>query len=485
MEYRRAESVAEALTLYTEPDVCSRLLAGGTDFVIQLRRGEFTCDRIVDIGQIPELRRIALHDGELFIGANVTFGALLAHPLIREHAPILAQMAAEAGAVQLRNMGTIGGNIANAALAADSLPVLVALDARAEVIGPEGTRQVGLDALITGPGRHALETGEIIKGFRFHPPEGRSVFLKVGRRNALNIARLSMSAVGRLDAEGRIAEVRLVPGAAFKHTRRVIEVEETLLGRRPAADLFKAAGQQMAACMIQISGRRWSTEYKEPVITALTRRALAYVFANGDAEEAAPPLDLMEHLHRSPAHDLEARPPDPAEQVHTHITHEGLPQRMTFTLNGEQVSAEVPVGLSLLTVLRDTFGMLSVKEGCNSGECGACTVLLDDQAVLSCLTLAHQADGRRVVTIEGVRAPDDGLTDLQEDFIDHGAVQCGICIPGMLLSAEALLARNLDPSREEIRYAIAGNLCRCTGYRQIVDAIEATAEQRRAQEEGA
>ena len=479
MEYRQAQTLEEALALYNEAGVCARLLAGGTDFMIQLRRGEIACDRVIDIARIPALRRIALEHGEFFIGAGVSFGALLAHPLIHAHAPILAQMAAEAGAVQLRNMGTIGGNIANAALAADSLPVLIALEARAEIAGPEGVREAAIEALITGPGRHTLQPGEIITGFRFAPPAGRSVFIKVGRRNALNIARLSMSAVGHLDAEGRIAEARLVPGAALSYTRRLPELEALLVGERPSPALFAAAGERMAALMIEISGRRWSADYKEPVIAALTRRALEAIFAE-DAEAAtAELLTWMEHLHREAERTIEAQPPDPAQQVHTRIAHSGAPQRLSFTLNGETVSAEVPVGLSLLTVLRDSFGMLSTKEGCNSGECGACTVLLDDEAVLGCLTLAHQAEGRRVVTVEGLRAPDGGLTDLQDAFIEHGAVQCGVCIPGMLLSAEALLARDLHPTREEIRYGIAGNLCRCTGYQQIVDAIEATAARRR------
>ncbi len=483
MEYRRPKSIAEALTLHNEPGICSRLLAGGTDFMIQMRRGEITCDRVVDIGQLPDLRRIEMQDGELHLGAAVTFGMLLAHPLIGERAPILAQMAAEAGAVQLRNMGTIGGNIANAALAADSLPALIALEAEAEIAGPEGTRAVAIEDLITGPSRHTLQPGEIITGFRFVPPTGRSVFVKLGRRNALNIARLSMSAVGHLDDGGRIAEVRLVPGAALYHTRRVTEIENPLVGKYPAPALFEAAGQLMAARMIEISGRRWSTDYKESVIIALTQRALEYVFAPDSESADARLLEVMEHLHRSSTHAVAARPPDPARQVHTRIAHDGPPQRLTFTLNGEEVSAEVPVGLSLLTVLRDTFGMLSTKEGCNSGECGACTVLLNDEAVLGCLTLAHQVEGRRVVTTEGLRPPEGELTDLQQAFIDHGAVQCGICIPGMILSGEALLARNLHPSREEIRYGIAGNLCRCTGYQQIVDAIEVTAAQRREKKE--
>jgi len=152
--------------------------------------------------------------------------------------------------------------------------------------------------------------------------------------------------------------------------------------------------------------------------------------------------------------------------------------KMTFNLNGNPVSVEAPADSTLLTVLRDYLGMTGTKEGCNIGECGACSVLLDGRLVNSCLTLAAQAQGRTVVTIEGVRAPDGGPNDLQEAFIQYGAVQCGFCIPGMVLAGEALLAANPRPSRIQIREAIAGNLCRCTGYQQIVDAIQATASQR-------
>ena len=122
--------------------------------------------------------------------------------------------------------------------------------------------------------------------------------------------------------------------------------------------------------------------------------------------------------------------------------------------------------------------MTGTKEGCGVGECGACSVLLDGLLVNSCLILAAQANGRNVVTIEGIRGWDGGPNDLQQAFIDHGAVQCGFCIPGMVLAGEALLAHNPHPSRPEIRSAIAGNLCRCTGYIQIVNAIEATAHHR-------
>jgi len=153
-------------------------------------------------------------------------------------------------------------------------------------------------------------------------------------------------------------------------------------------------------------------------------------------------------------------------------------RELTFTLNGRPVSVQAPADRSLLDVLRDDLGLTGTKEGCNIGECGACSVLLDGRLVNSCLVLARQAGGRSVVTIEGVRGADGGPNDLQQAFIDYGAVQCGYCIPGMVLAGEALLSVNPQPDRVQIREAIAGNLCRCTGYQQIVDAIEATARQR-------
>jgi len=151
-----------------------------------------------------------------------------------------------------------------------------------------------------------------------------------------------------------------------------------------------------------------------------------------------------------------------------------------FTLNGRPVQIEAPPDITLLTLLRDHLGLIGTKEGCSVGECGACAVLMDGRLVNSCLVLAPQAAGSEVVTIEGIRGPDGGPNDMQENFITYGAVQCGICIPGMVMAGEALLMLNAEPSRAEIRTALAGNLCRCTGYQQIVDAIEATAQQRAA-----
>lgn len=143
-------------------------------------------------------------------------------------------------------------------------------------------------------------------------------------------------------------------------------------------------------------------------------------------------------------------------------------------VNGRTVRAEVPATRTLLEFLREDLGLTGTKEGCGKGECGACTVLVDGKPVNSCLMLAYQADGKQVVTIEGLER-DGSLHPIQEAFVTEGAVQCGFCTPGMIMSAKALLDANPSPTRDEIRQAISGNLCRCTGYAKIIRAIEVAA----------
>jgi len=158
--------------------------------------------------------------------------------------------------------------------------------------------------------------------------------------------------------------------------------------------------------------------------------------------------------------------------------------KIAFTLNGEPVELEAPASVTLLHLLREYLGLTGAKPGCEIGECGACSVILDGRVVNSCQLLAPQVLGREVITIEGLRASDGGPSDLQRAFVEFGAVQCGYCTPGMVVAAQAFLDRNPAPTRGEIREAIAGNLCRCTGYQQIVDAIEATAARRRSTKGG-
>ncbi len=151
-----------------------------------------------------------------------------------------------------------------------------------------------------------------------------------------------------------------------------------------------------------------------------------------------------------------------------------MKHRVTLNVNGRLEELLVEANQTLLQVLRQELGLTGAKHGCGEGECGACTVLLDGRPINSCLVLAVQADGRQVTTIEGL-ATGSRLHPLQEAFIEQGAIQCGFCTPGMILTAKAFLDENPNPSRQDIRAAISGNLCRCTGYQKIVEAVEAAA----------
>jgi len=153
--------------------------------------------------------------------------------------------------------------------------------------------------------------------------------------------------------------------------------------------------------------------------------------------------------------------------------------RIALTVNGEYEQVDVPSQMTLMQMLRDKLALTGTKNGCNAGECGACTVLLNGEPVNSCMVLAVECGGAEVLTVEGLSR--DGVLDpVQQAIIDHGGVQCGFCTPGILISSRALLDRQPDPSEDEIRQALVGNLCRCTGYLRIVDAVKDAASRQRA-----
>lgn len=159
-------------------------------------------------------------------------------------------------------------------------------------------------------------------------------------------------------------------------------------------------------------------------------------------------------------------------------------QPLACSVNGMELRLEVRPGIRLIDLLRVELGLTGTKEGCGEGECGACTVLVDGRPVNACLYPALEAEGRRITTIEGLAEPDGALSPIQQAFVDHGGIQCGFCTPGMILAAKALLDDNPDPTDREIREALVGNLCRCTGYAQIVKSVSHAASALRPSREG-
>jgi CO/xanthine dehydrogenase FAD-binding subunit len=278
--YERPQSIQDAVHLLNQSGFKNRPLAGSTDLILLLRHKPELCDRVVDISLIPEMRVIEKRGDTVIIGAACPFSDVISNPIIKKIAPILADACKTVGAVQIRNMGTIGGNVANAAACADSLPALVCLDASARVLTPTEEFNWPVTELVLGPNKTRIPMGGLLVSLSFTvPPEGsRGVFLKLGRRNAMAISRLTVAALGRLNPDGKIADARFVTGSAAPTICRFKDVEESLVGKIPTPELLMAAGKLATDEMIKLSGLRWSSEFKVPALSAMTTRALARVF---------------------------------------------------------------------------------------------------------------------------------------------------------------------------------------------------------------
>lgn len=276
-EYYSPESVAESCALLEQIGNGARILAGGTDVLIEMRKSEVeTIGSIIDISGISSLKGIGDSGDTIVIKPLATHTDILRSALIGIHAPLLKTAVAGIGSPQIRNRGTIGGNIMNAAACADTVPPLIALGARIRLQSSRGDRTVALSDFFTKPYVTMAQRGEILTEIRFQklPSDARSAFIKLGRRNALSISRLSVAAIVQRDQSGVVIDARIVPGAALPTWHRVAEAENLLIGQKPTKELCIEAGKKVADTMISFTGRRWSTEYKEPVIAVLVRRAL-------------------------------------------------------------------------------------------------------------------------------------------------------------------------------------------------------------------
>jgi len=162
-----------------------------------------------------------------------------------------------------------------------------------------------------------------------------------------------------------------------------------------------------------------------------------------------------------------------------------MSKKIVIDLNNDRLTIDIEEHWTLLYLLREKLGLTGSKEGCGSGECGACSVIVDGKAINSCLCPAMEADGKKITTIEGLSSPDGTLDPLQKSFVENGGIQCGFCSPGMIISSRALLDENPNPSEQEIKHALAGNLCRCTGYVQIIDSVKSARDSARTKKRGA
>ena len=275
LDYKTPKTLQEACQLLWEACGKAKVIAGGTDLVIGLRNGDQNPQLLMDITNLKELRGIEESDGTLSIGAAVSHSEIASSPLVRQYGNVLSNAASEIGSPQIRNLGTIGGNIVNASPAADTLPPLLVLDATGKVASQEGEREVPVAQLIKGPYETTLQPQEILVRITFKkvPKNMKGCFVRLARREAMAIARMSVALLIQMQ-EGQVKDIRIAPGAVLPMPQRLEEVEEFLKGRFPDGELLRVAYRKVSETMIRRSGIRPSTSYKAPVVEALFVRAM-------------------------------------------------------------------------------------------------------------------------------------------------------------------------------------------------------------------
>jgi xanthine dehydrogenase iron-sulfur cluster and FAD-binding subunit A len=455
-------TIDETLELLARHGKEARVVAGGTDLIIEMERGMCSPTTIVDISRTPDLDRIVSgEDGLIYLGPMVTHNQVVGSALCVEKAYPLAQACWQVGAPQIRNRGTVAGNLITASPANDTITPLWALDAKVTLLSTRGKRTLPLEEFFLGVRQTALADDELLASISFPAlaANERGVFLKLGLRRALTISVVNVAVVLAFEGD-RVSRARIALGSVAPTIVRAPEAEAALVGRELDYQVIEEAGRLAAVASRPIDDIRGSAGYRREMVRVLTVRALRALREGGErADWPERPVMLW---GATDGHFL------PLGGAMRHYDASG---DINCVVNGRSVTVSGAGDKTLLRMLREDLGLTGTKEGCAEGECGACTVLLDGIAVLSCLVPAPRADGCQVVTVEGL-AEDGQLHPLQQSFVEAGAVQCGYCTPGLLVSGAALLEERPQPTPDEARQAITGNLCRCTGYYKIIEAIE-------------
>ena len=468
-EYISAATLEEAAQLLAARAPKARIVAGATDLLLELERGQRPgVETLIDITRIPDLDRIELdEDGLLHLGPLVTHNHCASSKLLREKAYPLARATWEVGAPQIRNRGSVAGNLITASPANDTITPLMALDATLTLLSTAGKRQVALRDFYTGVRKSVLRPDEILVDIAFQGLDAaqRGTFIKVALRRAQAISIVNMAIILTLDA-ATVQKAAITLGAVAPTIIHAAEAEASLAGKLLTDDVIASAAKLAAQAANPIDDIRSSGDYRREMLRVFMTRGLKAL--RDGQEQAGMPDDPVTLMGALPAH------PEPAPRPPTTHTSGGSP--IETTINGKAYTLTSGFDKTLLRLLREDAGLTGTKEGCAEGECGACTVFLDGVAVMACMVPAPRAHGAEIVTVEGLaglasRRPGQ-LHPIQDAFIADGAVQCGYCTPGFLMSAAKLLEERPSPTKNEIEQAITGNLCRCTGYYKIVQAIE-------------
>jgi carbon-monoxide dehydrogenase medium subunit len=476
-EYINATSIDEVIRILAEKRESARVVAGGTDLILELERGVRTgIETLIDVTRIPQLDQIALdEDDVIHLGALVTHNDCAASKLIRKRAYPLARAAWEVGAPQIRNRGTIAGNLITASPANDTITPLMALGASVTLLSTRGERKIPLEKFYTGVRKTVMEADEMLVDISFPAmtKTQRGTFIKLALRRAQAISLVDVALVldvstgstRRLKAD-TVKSASITLGAVTPIIVHAAKAEKFLIGKKLNDKNIAAAAELAVRSATPIDDVRGSASYRREMVRVTVKRGLTAI-RDGTEQQGMPKNPIL--LKTNSEFKIQ-RSEFPASPIET-------------TINGKKYSFTSGHDKTLLRLLREEGMLTGTKEGCAEGECGACTVFLDGQAVMSCLVPAPRAHEAEIVTVEGLAdltpspSPkgEGRLHLVQEKFIEHGAVQCGYCIPGFIMSGAKLLEEKPNPTRNEVEQAITGNLCRCTGYYKIVKAIEEAA----------
>jgi xanthine dehydrogenase iron-sulfur cluster and FAD-binding subunit A len=374
-----------------------------------------------------------------------------------QHALPLALASLELGAPALRNRATVVGNLVTASPANDTISALWCMDATVVIASLSGERRVRLQEFYPGIRRTVLQPGELVTGIEVPAlsETKRGVWAKLGQRRAQAISIVHVGVVLGFDGDV-VTSASIALGSVAATIVSADAAQAALFGQPLSDDAIAEAAKRAAEQVTPISDVRATATYRSEEVEVLVRRALVT-------------LQLGKEHHNWPSSPRFLRGESVVIRPRRSLSFTDTTD-VWCSINGATAAAPGAVGATLLDWLRDQHHLTGTKEGCAEGECGACTVHLDGQAVLSCLVPAARAQGAEITTIEGLNGTEPNA--LQQAFVDQFAVQCGYCIPGFVMSADRLLAECPNPTRQDIATGLSGNLCRCTGYYRFYEAVE-------------
>ena len=462
-DYFNVTKIDEVLDILSERGARARIVAGGTDLILELERGvRKGIDTLVDVTRVPHLKQIVMDEDEVIhLGPLVTHNDCVASKLIVERGFPLARAAWEVGAPQIRNRGTIAGNLITASPANDTITPLMALGAWVVLLSRRGERRVPLAEFYQGVRKTVMQPDEMMVDIAFPVLQAHQhgAFIKLGLRRAQAISLVDAAVV--LDLQGdTVNRAALTLGSVAPTIIHARGAEIYLEGRQLTEATIAHAAELAMQAVTPIDDVRSSADYRKEMVRVCVQRSLRAIML-GEQRSDFPSNPVL----------LSTQPCNGDGPHLERSQHHAAGDPIVTRINGKDYSLNTGHHKTLLRFLREDVGLMGTKEGCAEGECGACTVFLDGMAVMSCLVPAERAHGAEIVTVEGL-AQGERLHPVQQAFVEDGAVQCGYCTPGFLMAAAKLLEERVNPSHDDIQQAITGNLCRCTGYYKIVQAIE-------------